>query len=77
MGKHRRRRTWRRWAWRFALPLAITLAYRLIPRRVRGLWKRHQSTSHLALAGIRAGHGWDAVRAAVAGWKGEGGGPHP
>jgi hypothetical protein len=35
--------------------IGITLAYRLIPARVRGLWKMNGSTSHLALAGLRAG----------------------
>lgn len=32
------------------LPLAITLAYRLIPARVRALWSLGSSSSHLVLA---------------------------
>lgn len=48
-----------RWAWWIAPPAAITLAYRAIPARGRGLWNPHNvATSHLALASIRAGGGW-------------------
>jgi hypothetical protein len=35
--------------------IGVVLAYRLIPARVRGLWKLHGSTSHVALEGLRAG----------------------
>jgi hypothetical protein len=34
--------------------IGVVLAYRLIPARVRGLWKLNGSTSHLALEGLRA-----------------------
>jgi hypothetical protein len=35
-----------------AVLLAIVLTYRLIPKRIRGLWKRNGETSHIALEGL-------------------------
>lgn len=47
--------------WSKTLPLAITLAWRLIPERVRCVINpRPDGTSHLALEAIRAGGGWAA-----------------
>jgi len=44
------------------LPLMFLRAYRLIPPRARRVPGVHGSTSHLALAAIRAGgNGWAAL----------------
>lgn len=48
----------------------IVLTYRLIPCRIRRLWSRGTSTSHLALDGS-----WHSFWGAVKDW--EGSGPHP
>ena len=47
--------------------IGIVLAYRLIPDRVRGLWKMHGSTSKEALDGLRAGR-ISAFASASEGW---------
>ena len=47
--------------------IGVVLVYRLIPKRVRGLWKMRGSTSHLALEGLHAGN-ITAFRSAADGW---------
>jgi hypothetical protein len=54
--------------WNYHLPLALVLAYRLVPASVRGhypFFGKGPSSSHLAVQYLRQGWGWSAVRAAV------------
>lgn len=58
-----------RWLWWVAPPAAITIAYRTIPPRVRGLWNPDKSaSSHTGLANILAGGGWSAFISAAIPW---------
>lgn len=53
------------WLMDYAVPLTLVSAYRLIPAGMRGRLFGGPSTSLDAVRGLRAGLGWEAVRAAV------------
>ena len=40
----------------------VVFTYRLIPAPVRGLWRRHGSTSHMAYGG------WPSFTTSIAAW---------
>jgi hypothetical protein len=47
------------------LLVAIIVTYRLIPARVRGLWRFNGPTSGVTLERVRAGGGWPAFRQGI------------